>query len=245
VTKQMDSESRTLRLYGWPTPDPTRAIGFLSSDPALTAVTFEVADQRDGEIVVTVRRASAKAWDRVVDVFGKRHAWEVFSTDGTTVDDTVAARLARDTVLTVESGTDGLLLARLTEAGVDSHSVDAMQSLLGLTPDEVAEVIATHGMVSPHCAELMAGGALALDDRRGVITLALIGVVDPGAGSDAVPAGTFCLSATGNGVGTITCKVQLQGGAAEVRKQAATLAMHALRVLRGPERLRVSTQVEI
>lgn len=241
MTTLTDSGSRVLRLYGVPTPDPTGAIGFLSTHHALPGVTFETTDQRDGEIVVTVGNAAAdQSWGWVVEVFRKRHGYELFSTDDSTTDDIVARRLAGYTVIVVDSFTQGLFAARLTDAGVSCDSSDADRVRLGVP----AGVIVERGVISPHVAYHMAKGQLALASPGPRAAVAIVGRVGLGTGAD-VPAGRICLSATGNGGATLTYQADLQGDPAELRRRAATLAMHLLRVLHGPERLRVHRPVEI
>ncbi len=240
MTTLTDSESRILRLYGVPTPDPTGAIGFLSTHRALPGVTFATEDRRDGEIVVTVGNAAAdQSWGWIVDVFRKRHGYELFSTDGSTTDDMVARRLAGYTVVVVDSFTQGLIAARLIDAGVSCDCLDADRVLLGVP----ARVIVEHGVI-PHVAYHMAKGQLALASPAPRAAVAIVGRVGVGTGAD-VPAGRICLSATGSGGATLTYRVDLQGDPAELRRRAATLAMHLLRVLHGPERLRVNRPVEI
>ena len=70
MTTPTSSEPRILRLYA--APDPTGAIEFLSRHPRLPGVTFEIAEQGDGEIAVTVLGAADDvSWALVLDVFKK------------------------------------------------------------------------------------------------------------------------------------------------------------------------------
>src|SRR5207248_1533822 len=108
---------------------------------------------------------AAVAYDALLGLVSARHGRTLFSTDGSSVDEQVAALLARRWVGVAESCTGGLMVARLTEragaseymaGGVVSYSDEAKTELLGVDP----AVIARHGAVSPATAAAMAAGAL-------------------------------------------------------------------------------------
>jgi nicotinamide-nucleotide amidase len=251
VTVSKTPEPRVLRLYRVPDPDPTGTIGFLNRELEPRGVTFDAADQGDGEVVVTVRGAGPDAWSRVRDVFRRRHGSELFSTDGATVDEIVAARLDGHRVATAESLTAGLLLARLTDrsgssayvvAGVGAYSVEAKISLVRVP----RRVITRYGVVSPQTAESMATGILDVESLRLDTAIALTGVAGPSGGTEAAPVGTVCLSVATSDPGgvTLTYRVNLPGDRSQVRRRSVTLAMHMLRAVHGPERLRVDRPIE-
>ncbi len=242
----------TLRLFRVPDPDVGRTIEFLLTLPELAGVSYEPMQSGDGEIEVAVHDTLPVAWERVVDVFRKRHGHQLFSTDGATVDDIVAERMAEHRVITAEFCTGGLILAGLTDrpgssgyvvGSIGMYSVEVTRTLLGVP----APVISDHGVVSPHIAMHMARGALALYDSLKVYAdtaIAVTGLTGPTGGIDEISVGTVCLCAMSRHGGMINCRVQLPGDREEVRRRATTLTMHMLRVLRGPERLRVDYQVD-
>src|SRR5205807_3091006 len=93
-----------------------------------------------------------------------RPAPQMFSEDGSSVDDLVARALAGRRIATAESCTAGLLAARLTDrpgssdyvtGGVVVYSNEAKAELLGVDPG----LIEQHGAVSEPVAEAMATGA--------------------------------------------------------------------------------------
>ncbi len=100
----------------------------------------------------------------------ERHADTLFSEDGSTVDEQVAAALRGDgaraacTIATAESCTGGLLAARLTElagsseyfkGGIVAYSNEVKVQQAGVP----AELIERHGAVSEEVAEALADGA--------------------------------------------------------------------------------------
>jgi nicotinamide mononucleotide (NMN) deamidase PncC len=237
---------RILRLYAAPDdPDPTGAIEFLLGVHGLPGkVAFTFVEQGDGEIEVTVHGAADTAsWERVVQVFGYRHGDQLFSTDGSTTDDIVRPRLADRKLVVVDWLTGGLMADRLTAAGVVFDALDPGAILTQVS----LEVIAAYRAVSPEVTEHMARLALgALGSAPGLATaIAIAGVGAGGAGADDTPTRTVYVSAVGSNGVTLTYEVDLNGGAEELLGRTVTLAMHVLRALHGPERLRVRSPVQI
>jgi len=227
-------EQRTLRLFGIPESE--------------IAETLRVAEREVGgfdrlEITTCLRRAevevvtryepqAADAWTALRDLVAERHAATLFSTDGTTLDDQVAALLGGRRLALAESCTGGLLAARLTErsgasdylmGGVVSYSNASKAELLGVDP----ELIERAGAVSPEVAEAMADGALA---RFGADTaVAVTGVAGPGGGSDAKPVGYVCICVKTADGRVLARDPRLPGGRAEIRDRSTTVALHMLR----------------
>ncbi|MBN1530071.1 MAG: competence/damage-inducible protein A [Thermoleophilaceae bacterium] len=197
---------------------------------------------RRGEVEVVTRREPGEgeaAYASLVELIRSRHPRELFSEDGSRVDDQVAALLAGRRIATAESCTAGLMAARLTErpgssgyvaGGVVAYGNEAKSGLLGVGP----ALIERHGAVSPEVAEAMALGAL---ERFGADTaVAITGIAGPGGGSKEKPVGTvsFCVSTTDRG--SLARDILLPGGRADVRERSTTVAMHLLRrLLRGEE----------
>jgi nicotinamide-nucleotide amidase len=168
-----------------------------------------------------------------------RHAQTLFSVDGTSIDEQVAALLAGRWVAVAESCTGGLMAARLTErpgsseyvaGGVVSYSNEAKTQMLGVDPG----LIETFGAVSPEVASAMADGAL---ERFGADTaVAITGVAGPGGGTEAKPVGYVCFSIKASDGRELARDLRLPGDRAEIRDRSTTVAMHLLRrLLRGEE----------
>jgi nicotinamide-nucleotide amidase len=196
---------------------------------------------RRGEVEVVVRNESAasSSYEALADLIGQRHAETLFSTDGTSVDEQVAALLAGRSIATAESCTGGLMAARLTErpgssgyvaGGVVAYSNEAKAELLGVDP----ALIETQGAVSPEVALAMADGALARFEADTAI--AITGVAGPDGGTEAKPVGYVCWCAKRADGATLARDVRLPGDRNEVRDRSTTVGMHLLRrLLRGEE----------
>ncbi|BBZ33564.1 competence/damage-inducible protein A [Mycolicibacterium confluentis] len=186
------------------------------------------------EIVTRYEPADAETYREVVALLNEQHGTDVYSTDGSTVDDQVAGLLAGRTIATAESCTAGLVAARLTDrpgssayvmGGAVVYSNEAKSELLGVDP----ALIAAHGAVSEPVAEAMAAGALR---RFGVDTaVAITGIAGPGGGSAEKPVGTVCFTVARADGATLTRTVLLPGERADIRERSTTVAMHLLRKL--------------
>ena len=186
------------------------------------------------EVVTRYEPAAAQSWNALLDVICARHRDTLFSTDGTTIDEQVAALLAGRRIGLAESCTGGLLAARLTErpgssdyvmGGVVSYSNGAKESLLGVGPDLIERL----GAVSPEVAEAMADGAL---ERFGADTaVGITGVAGPGGGTEAKPVGYVCICAKTSDGRVLAADPRLPGDRAEIRDRSTTVAMHMLRRL--------------
>ena len=184
------------------------------------------------EVVTRYEPDAAGAWNELLDIVSVRHADTLFSTDGTTIDEQVAALLQGRTLGLAESCTGGLLAGRITEragasdylaGSVVSYSNEAKVELLGVD----AGLIERHGAVSPQVAEAMADGALA---RFGADTaVAVTGVAGPGGGSEAKPVGYVCICVKTSDGNVLARDPRLPGDRAEIRDRSTTVAMHLLR----------------
>jgi nicotinamide-nucleotide amidase len=189
---------------------------------------------RRGEIEMVTRFEpdAAGVYEDLLAVLREYHGREIFSVDGSRVDDQVAQLLAGRRLATAESCTAGLLAARLTErpgssdyvtGGVVAYSNDVKVELLGVNP----ELIKEHGAVSEPVAAAMAEGALARFEADTAVSIT--GIAGPDGGSEEKPVGTVCWSvklADGRGV---TRTVHLPGDRVEIRDRSTTVAMHLLR----------------
>lgn len=184
------------------------------------------------EIVTRYEPGSADAYRQLMDLLRERHGSAIFSEDGSTIDDQVAALLAGRRIATAESCTAGMVAARLTDrpgssayvvGGVVSYANEAKIDVLGVDPALIAE----HGAVSEQVAEAMADGALRRLDADTAV--AITGIAGPGGGTPDKPVGTvwFCVKIAGGPA--ITRCVRVPGERADVRERSTTVAMHLLR----------------
>jgi nicotinamide-nucleotide amidase len=189
---------------------------------------------RRGEIEMVTRfePAAASVYESLLALVRQRHEREIFSEDGSSIDDQVLHLLMGRRVATAESCTAGLLAARLTErpgsseyvmGGVVAYSNDAKVELLGVDPGLIEE----HGAVSEPVAEAMAEGALRRFEADTAV--AITGIAGPGGGTEEKPVGTVCWSVrTTDGRG-ISRTIRLPGDRVDIRDRSTTVAMHLLR----------------
>ena len=189
---------------------------------------------RRGEVEMVTRYEpeAAGVYAKLMELLRERHGREIFSEDGSLVDDQVAQLLAGRRIATAESCTGGLLAARLTDrpgssayvaGSVVAYANEAKTELLGVEPD----LIATHGAVSDPVAEAMAVGAL---NRFGADTaIAITGIAGPGGGTDDKPVGTVCFTVRLADGETFTRTIRLPGDRSDIRERSTTVAMHMLR----------------
>jgi nicotinamide-nucleotide amidase len=228
--------TRVLRLFGIPESaiaDTLRA----AADTGISLEPLEVTTcLRRGEIEISTRYEPAAEADYAafVDYIRDRHADTLFSDDGATIDEQVAALLRGHTIAVAESCTGGLMAARLTErpgssayfkGGLVVYSNEAKVALAGVPPD----LIERHGAVSTEVAEALADGAIERVDAD--IGVGITGIAGPGGGTPEKPVGLVCFSVRERGGERITRSVNLPGGRADVRDRATVVAMHMVRGL--------------
>ncbi|HZC13905.1 MAG TPA: competence/damage-inducible protein A [Thermoleophilaceae bacterium] len=189
---------------------------------------------RRGEIEMVTRYEpdAAAVYQALLGLVRARHAREIFSEDGSRVDDQVATLLAGHRLATAESCTAGLLAARLTDrpgssayvaGGIVAYSNEAKADLLAVDP----ALIAAHGAVSEEVAEAMAAGALV---RFGADTaIAITGIAGPEGGSEDKPVGTVVWSVKLGSGETLTRRALLPGDRTDIRDRSTTVGMHLLR----------------
>jgi nicotinamide-nucleotide amidase len=191
---------------------------------------------RRGEIEMVTRYEpeAAGVYAELLELLRERHGRDIFSEDGSRVDDLVAQLLAGRRLATAESCTAGLLAARLTErpgssayvaGGVVAYANEAKVELLDVDPRLIEE----HGAVSEPVAEAMAAGALKRFEADTAV--AITGIAGPDGGSEEKPVGTVCWSVQLADGRSITRTVQLPGDRADIRDRSTTVAMHLLRRL--------------
>jgi nicotinamide-nucleotide amidase len=231
---------RTLRLFGMPESEIAQTLRVAAAEGVELERLEVTTCLKRGEVeVVTRYEPSAQdAYDALVAVVRARHAGTLFSEDGATVDEQVAALLRGEgggqarTIATAESCTGGLLAARLTElpgasayvrGAAVAYSNDLKVALAGVP----AELLARYGAVSPEVAAALAEGARA---RLGAdVGVGVTGIAGPGGGSPEKPVGLVCLAVAGPGEASVAREVTLPGGRVDVRDRATTVALHLLR----------------
>ena len=177
---------RQLRYYGLSEAEVAATLRALEQERDLSVVEVTTCLRRS-ELEVDLRpqpgAEDAAQW--LAAELAERHAKRLVSADGTSTDELLArALLDRGlTVATAESCTGGLLAGRLVDrpgssayvlGGIVSYSNAAKTALLGVP----AEMIETHGAVSPEVARAMADGARAALGAD--VGIGITGVAGPG-----------------------------------------------------------------
>ena len=241
ITGATQFRQRTLRLYGIPESEIAETLRAAeASPPGLDGLEITTCLRRgELEVVTRFEPAGEPAYAAFEAVVRERHGDTLFSTDGSTIDQQVAALLLDGgrTIATAESCTGGLLAGRLTDlagssayvlGGLVVYSNTAKTALAGVPPDLIDRV----GAVSTEVAEALADGARA---RLGAdVGVGITGVAGPGGGTATKPVGLVCFSVAGPDGRRITRSIRLPGNRADVRDRSTTIAMHLVRrLLRG------------
>jgi nicotinamide-nucleotide amidase len=233
---------RTLRLFGIPESEIAETLRVAEREGVELSQLEVTTCLKRGEVEIVTRYEppAEAAYDVLEDLVARRHGETLFSRDGSTVDEQVAALLRGSdpraqgarTIATAESCTAGLLVARLTElpgssdyvlGAIVAYSNDAKVELA----DVPAGVIEAHGAVSPEVAAALASGARAR--LHADVGVGVTGIAGPGGGTPEKPVGLVCLSVDVVGREPLTRSVNLPGGRADVRDRATTVAMHLIR----------------
>jgi nicotinamide-nucleotide amidase len=226
----------TLRLFGIPESEIAETLRAAErAGIALGRLEVTTCLKRGEVEVVTRYEPDAEGvYEQLVALVRARHADTLFSEDGSTVDEQVAALLRERglTIATAESCTGGLLAARLTDqpgasvyvrGALVAYANDVKIALAGVP----AELLERHGAVSPEVAAALAAGARV---RLGAdVGVGLTGIAGPGGGTPEKPVGLVCLSVAGLGERLLTRSVTLPGGRVDVRERATTVALHMIR----------------
>jgi nicotinamide-nucleotide amidase len=229
-----------LRLFGIPESEIANTM-LQARDAGIDLDALEITTcLRRGEVEVVTRYEppQQEVYDAFAALVADKHPRELFSDDGTSVDEQVAAllRSSSQTIATAESCTGGLLAGRLTDlagssdyvlGGVVVYSNAAKVALAGVDSGLIERV----GAVSVEVAEALADGA-----RTAVgadVGVGITGIAGPGGGTEDKPVGTVCFSVAADGR-RLTRRLVLPGGRFDVRDRSTTVAMHMIRrVLRG------------
>jgi len=237
IAGRTNYRQKTIRIFGLPESGLAETLrGAEASIPGFASLEITTCLRR-GEIEMVTRYEpdAADAYAQLTQLLREKHGRQIYSEDGSRVDDLVAQLLSGRWIATAESCTAGLVAARLTDrpgssdyvaGGVVAYSNDAKIQLLGVDP----ALIEAHGAVSEPVAEAMAAGAL---KRFGADTaVAITGIAGPGGGTPEKPVGTVCftvmLGAPGAAKHQITRTLRLPGNRSDIRERSTTVAMHML-----------------
>jgi nicotinamide-nucleotide amidase len=228
----------SMRIFGIPESELAKSLREIGAEVDLGPLEITTCLRRaEIEIDLRHREGAEEVAIRLMAELAKRHAPYVYSRDGSSIDEQVAALLAGSRIGLGESCTAGLLAARLTEipgssdyvaGGVVAYSNDAKRELL----DVPAELMERHGAVSPEVAEAMAAGAIARFAAD--LGVGITGIAGPGGGTEEKPVGCVCICVKRADGAQLARDIVLPGDRPEIRDRATTVAMHLLRrLLRG------------
>ncbi|HEY2200342.1 MAG TPA: competence/damage-inducible protein A, partial [Solirubrobacteraceae bacterium] len=193
-----------LRLFGIPESEIAETLRAAEREGVELSRLEITTCLKRGEVEVVTRYEPQEqgVYDAFEAVVHSRHADTLFSDDGSTVDDQVAALLRgkdgapTQTIATAESCTGGLLAARLTDppgasdyvkGGIVAYANEAKIAQAGVP----AELIERHGAVSAEVARALAEGARA---KLGAgVGVGVTGLAGPGGGSEEKPVGLVWL----------------------------------------------------
>jgi nicotinamide-nucleotide amidase len=232
--------SQRVLLFGLPESEIAKSLREIGSEVDLEPLEITTCLRRS-ELEVDIRGhpGAESVSERVVEGIVDRHGPLVFSLDGTSIDEQVAALLAGRRIGLAESCSGGLLAARLTErpgaseyvaGSVVAYSNEAKVELLGVP----TELIERHGAVSTEVALAMAEGALGRFDAD--TACSITGVAGPGGGTEAKPVGYVCICVKLADGTTLARDPVLPGTRVDIRDRSVVVAMHMIRrALRGEE----------
>jgi nicotinamide-nucleotide amidase len=225
---------RMLRLFGIPESEIAETLRAAEREGVQLERLEITTCLKRGEIEVVTRYEpeAESEYEAFAAVIAERHADTLFSTDGSSVDEQVAALLRGAlTIGTAESCTGGLLAARLTDlagasdyvkGGIVAYSDEVKVAQAGVP----AELIERHGAVSEEVARALADGARA--QLGADVGVGVTGIAGPGGGTEEKPVGLVWLSVA-TAADHLTRSVNLPGGRSDVRERATSVAMHLIR----------------
>lgn len=237
-------EQSMIRLFGIPESEIAATLRAASA-AGIDVDALEITTcLRRGEIEIVTRYAPSQQalYDDFVGFVSDSHVDTLFSLDGSSIDEQLAALLIGPPLRSIalaESCTGGLVAARLTElpgasaylrGGLVVYSNEAKTKLAGV-PEQLIE---RHGAVSEEVAVALADGArTALGADVGV---GVTGIAGPGGGTDEKPVGlVWCAVTLGDGQQAVR-KLELPGSRQVIRDRTTTVVLHMVaRQLSGQE----------
>ncbi|UOG20055.1 competence/damage-inducible protein A [Gordonia amicalis] len=231
LSRADDLTQETIRAYGLHEAELAETLRRAEdSIPGFDALEITTCLRR-GELDMVTRFAAddAAIYRQLLTFLTEHHGRQIFSTDGSTIEDQLIATLDGRLIATAESCTGGLIAARLTDrpgsstyvtGGVVSYSNEAKSDLI----DVPAELIASHGAVSEEVAAAMADGALSR--LKSDVAVSTTGIAGPAGGTEAKPVGTVCFGVAVKGCPTYTVTRRFPGDRERVRSLTTTAALH-------------------
>jgi nicotinamide-nucleotide amidase len=224
-------------MIGIPESEIAKSLREIEADTDLSPLEITTCLRR-GEIEIDVRyrEGAEAAAEAVRRGLAERHERNLFSQDGTTIDQQVAALLEGHHLGLAESCSGGLLAARITSnpgassylgGSVVAYSNQAKVELLGVDP----KLIEKHGAVSPQVAEAMARGALERFDAD--VAVSITGIAGPDGGTKEKPVGYVCFFALTAEGASLARDPVIPGNRADIQERSALVGMHMLRILLG------------
>jgi nicotinamide-nucleotide amidase len=224
-----------LRLFGIPESEIAETLRVAEREIGLDGLEITTCLRR-GELEVVVRSEESgdAASESLTGLIAERHGEALFSRDGSSIEEQIAALLGDRRLAVGESCTGGLLSTRLTDragssrwfaGGVVAYSNEAKVKLLGVDPG----VIERHGAVSEEVAEALAAGAIARFDAD--VGIGLTGIAGPGGATPEKPVGHVCFCVMERGGEKVVRAIDVPGSRGDVRDRATTVSLHLLRRL--------------
>lgn len=226
----------SMKMFGIPESTLAKSLREIGADVDLDPLEITTCLRRGAELEIDVRypRDAEPLRGGLFEGLRERHAAHIYSECGESIDELVAGLLAGHRIALAESCTGGMLASRLTErpgssdyviGGIVAYSDEAKVEILGVE----AELIASHGAVSPEVAEAMAGGAI---ERLGAdLGVGVTGVAGPDGGSEDKPVGCVCICVKTSDGRALARDPQLPGNRQDVRDRSVSVAMHMIRRL--------------
>jgi nicotinamide-nucleotide amidase len=251
---------RMLRLFGIPESEIAETLRVAEREGVRLEDLEITTCLKRGEVEVVTRYepGADRAYEAFVKVVKERHSDTLFSEDGSTVDEQVAALLRGEasaagasrepglagepdaaltphparSIATAESCTGGMLVARLTELAGSSEYVNG--GIVAYSNEvKVSQAGVDPRLIERHGAvsgEVAESLADGASSRLDAdVGVGVTGVAGPGGGSAEKPVGLVWLSVATPDGGHLTRSVNLPGGRADVRDRATTVAMHLIR----------------
>jgi nicotinamide-nucleotide amidase len=225
-----------VRLFGIPESEIANTLRAAQAD-GLKLDSLEITTcLRRGEIEIATRYEppAQPDYDALLDFIRARHGSQLFSQDGSTIDEQIAGLLADHTIAVAESCTGGLLAARLTDrAGSSAYFLGGGVVYSNQAKIDIADVdpalIERFGAVSTEVADALAVG---IASRSGAeIGVGITGIAGPGGGTAEKPVGLVCISVCNRDGRRITRSTRMPGGRSDIRDRSVTVSMHLLRRL--------------
>lgn len=226
-------ETKVVRLFGITESELAETQSALADKLDLSSLEITTCmRQSELEIVARFDPGSSAVAESFMLGVEEKHSRELFSRDGSSIDEQLAALLKGHRLALAESCTAGKVSGRISEIpGASDYLVGAVVAYSNRVKVEQLSVdqrlIDQYGAVSTEVAEAMAEGALGLFDAD--ISLSVTGVAGPDGGTPQKPVGTLFIAVAREGAETVSRHLELPGSRSDVRDRATTVAMHLLR----------------